>query len=105
HARDDAFGMERLEVLEALAASDERDRNAYDRHHRERRAAARIAIELRQDDTGDADAPVELAGALDRVLPGHRVRDVEQVGWIRRRLDRDELPHQLVVDVKPAGSV
>ena len=85
HARDDAIGMERLQILEPLAAADKRDRHADDRDHRQRRAAARVAIELRQHDAGDADAPVELAGALDRVLPGHRVGDVQQIRRIGRR--------------------
>ena len=84
---------------------DERDRHADDGHDRQRRAAARVAVELRQHDAGHADAAVELAGALDRVLPGHRVGDVEQVGRLDRVLDRLQLVHQLVVDVQPAGGV
>ena len=56
HARHDALGVERLEILEPLAAADERDRHADDRHHRQRRAAARVAVQLRQHDAGDADA-------------------------------------------------
>ena len=50
-------------------------------------------------------AVIELAGALDRVLPGHRVGDVQQVRRLDGRLDRLELGHQLVVDVQPAGGV
>ena len=50
-------------------------------------------------------AVMELAGALDRVLPGHRVGDVQQVRRLDRRLDRLELRHQLVVDVQPARRV
>ena len=71
----------------------------------ERRAAARVAVDLRQDHAGDADLRVELARALDRVLPRHRVGDVEQIRRPRNVLDRDELLHQLVVDVQPAGGV
>ena len=97
--------MERLEILQPLAAADKRDRHADDADHRQRRAAARIAVHLAQDDAGHADPPVELAGALDRVLPGHRVGDVQQVGRLHRRLDRLELVHQLVVDVQAAGGV
>ena len=48
---------------------------------------------------------MEFAGALDRILPGHGIRD-------EKDLDRDEqfaqllqLRHQLVVDVKAAGSI
>ena len=49
---------------------------------------------------------VELAGALDRVLPGHRVGDVQQVRRLASpSLIADELVHQLVVDVQPAGGV
>ena len=97
--------MERLEILEPLAAADKRDRHADDRHDRQRRAAARVAVELRQHDAGDADPRVELARALDRVLPGHRVGDEQQVRRVGHVLDRDELGHQLVVDVQAAGGV
>ena len=72
-------------ILDALAGADKRDRHADDRDHRQRRAAARVAVDLRQHDAGDADLPVELAGALDRVLPGHRIGDVEQIDRLRPR--------------------
>ena len=105
HARHDAVGMERLEIVERLAAADERDRHADDRDHGQRRAATRVAVHLRQHDAAHADARVELAGALDRVLPGHRVGDEQQVRRIRRGLDRGQLRHQLVVDVETARRV
>ena len=72
--------MKRLEVLQALAASDKCNRDADDADHRQCRATAGVAVHLGQHHTGDADAPVELSGALDRVLPGHRVGDKQQVG-------------------------
>ena len=53
HARHHPIGMERLEVVEALAAAREGDRHADDRDHRQRRAAARVAVHLRQHDAGD----------------------------------------------------
>ncbi len=105
HARHKSIGVERLEVLELFAAADKRDRHADDRHHRKRRAAARVAVDLRQDHAGDADLRVELARALDRVLPGHRVGDVKQIRRPRDFLDRDELLHQLVVDVQAARGI
>ena len=102
---DEAIGVEGLEVLEPLAGADKRNRHADHRDHRQRRAAAGVAVDLRQHHAGDADLAVELAGALDGVLPGHRVGDVEQVGGLDHVLDRDQLGHQLVVDVQPAGGV
>ena len=47
--------------------------------HAERRAAARVAVELRQDDAGQPEAIVEGLRRLDRVLPDHRVDDEEDV--------------------------
>src|ERR1041384_6432013 len=52
----------------ANAAAGERDRHADHRDHRQRRAAARVAVQLGHHHAGDADAGVELARALDRVL-------------------------------------
>jgi hypothetical protein len=83
----------------------ERDRYADHRDHRKRRAAARVTVHLGQHDPGDADLRVELAGALDRVLPGHRVGNEQQIRRLGHTLDRDQLRHQLVVDVQPARGV
>src|SRR5204863_6530476 len=71
----------------------------------EGRATAGIAIQFREHDAGDADTAVELAGALDGVLPRHRIGDVQQVGRIGGALDRDELVHQVIVDVEAARGV
>ena len=52
HAEDsagDAVGVEGLELVERLADAGELDRLAGDRAHRERRAAARIAVHAGQD--------------------------------------------------------
>src|SRR6185369_2167094 len=48
NARHDPVGMKELEILEALSAADEGDRHADDGHHRQRSAAARVAIEFGQ---------------------------------------------------------
>ena len=104
-ARHHPIRMERLEILQPLAAADKRDRHADDADDRQRRAAAGVAVHLRQHHTGDADPPVELAGALDRVLAGHRVGDIQQVRGLNRGLDRLQFVHQLVVDVQTARGV
>jgi hypothetical protein len=72
--------------------------------HRQARAAARVAVELGQDDGVDADGLVEAVGDGDRVLPGHRVDHEQHV--VRRDLapDRLELAQQGLVDVQtPRG--
>ena len=55
----DALGMELLQRVDLLADADELDRLAGDGAHRQRRAAARIAVHAGQDDAGDAEALVE----------------------------------------------
>ena len=105
HTGDHTIRVERLQVFQPLTAADKRDRHADDRHHRQRRATARIAVHLRQHDAGDADAAVKLAGALNGVLPRHRIRDVEQIRRVGDALDRHKLGHELVVDVQPPGRV
>ncbi len=73
----EAIGIELLEIFQSLAAADERNRHADDGDDRQRRAAARIAVQLAQDDAADAEAAVELARALDGVLSRHRIGDVQ----------------------------
>ena len=60
---------------------------------------------LREDDAGDADAAVELLGALHRVLAGHGVGHVEDLAGLGQRLQLLQLGHQLVVDVQAARGV
>ena len=62
------------------------DRLAGDGAHRERRAAAAVAVDARQHDAGDADPPVEGARGVDRVLAGQRVGDEQHLVRVGRRL-------------------
>ncbi len=48
---------------------------------RKRRAAARVAIELREDDAGEAEPLVKFAGGAHRVLADHGVRDEQNFRW------------------------
>ena len=78
-ARGHAVGVELLELVELLADGRELDRLAGDRAHRERRAAARVAVELRQDHAVEVDRVDELLGDVDGVLAGHRVEHQQHV--------------------------
>src|SRR5206468_11125370 len=78
HAEDavrDARGMEFLERVEFFAGADELDRLAGDSAHRQRRAAAAVAVDAREHNAGEADALVEGAGKIYGVLAGQRVGD------------------------------
>ena len=73
---------------------------------RQRRAAAGVAVELGEEDPGERQRRGEGAGALHRVLAGHRVGDEERSRCGSSRVGEPaHLGHQLLVDVEPAGGV
>ena len=80
-------GMEFLQRIDLFAGADELDRLAGDGAHRERRAAAAVAVDAGQHDAGDADALVEGARGVDRVLAGERVGDEQHFVRVGRGLD------------------
>ena len=97
--------MELLELVELLADRHELDRHAGDGPHGERRAAARVAVELRHHEAVEGDPLAERLGHVDRVLAGHRVEHEQRVGGLDRVAHAHELVHQLGVDVQAAGGV
>ena len=103
--RGHAVGMERLEVLGLLADAHELDRLSGRRHDRQRGAAARVAVGLGQDDAGQGERAGEAGGGADRVLPGHRVGDEEDLLGLDGRRHGGHLAHQILVDVQAAGGV
>ena len=108
HAEDAAGDARRIEILERVelfADADQLDRLAGDGAHRQRRAAAPIAVDAGEHDAGDADAIVERLGEVDRVLAGQRVGDQQNLVRARRCLDLRHLDHQRLVDVRAAGGV
>ena len=108
HAEDavgDAGRVELLQRVDLLADADELDRLAGDGAHRQSRAAAGIAVHPGQDDAGDAEALVEGAGGVDRVLAGERVGDEQHLVGLRRGLHLGGLGHQALVHRGAAGGV
>ena len=97
--------VEPVERVELLADRRELDRLAGHRAHRERRAAARVAVELRQHDAVEVDPLLERLRDVDGLLAGHRVEDEQDVRRLRLAPDGRELLHQLLVDVEAAGGV
>ena len=82
HAEDPlrhAVGVEALELVELLARAREQDRLAGDRLDRQRRAAARVAVELGHHHAVELHGLGELLRDVDRVLAGHRVDDEQDL--------------------------
>ena len=75
--------MEILERVHLLAGAEQLDRLAGDGAHRQRRAAAPIAVDAGQHDAGDADALVEILGEIDGVLAGEAVGDEQDLMRVR----------------------
>ena len=105
NAVGDAGGMEILERIHLFAGAEELDRLAGDGAHRQRRAAAAVAIDAGQHDAGDADAVVEALGEIDGVLAGEAVGDEQDFVRARGGLDLGHLGHQRLVDMGAAGGV
>ncbi len=96
--------MKNLEPGKLLAHADEFDRRAGDLPHRKRGAAARVAIELGEDDAGERQRRAECPRGIHRVLSLHRVDDEQRLH--RRHLGvqrRDLLHHRLVDRETPRG--
>ena len=97
--------MEILERVHALAGADQLDRLAGDGAHRERGAAAAVAVDAGEHDAGEADALVERAREVDRVLAGERIGDQQDLVRVGGALDLGRLRHQRLVERGAAGGV
>ena len=108
HAEDAAGDAGRIEVLQrvhALADADQLDRLAGDGAHRQRGAAAAVAVDAGQHDAGEAELLVERAGQIDGVLAGQAVGDQQDFVRIGGALHLGRLVHQLFVERDAAGGV
>ncbi len=105
NAGDDAVGIERLERVVFFADADEFYRRAGNFADGEGCAAASVAVELREDDTGDAEPFVKFAGGANGVLADHGVGDEENFRGIQFALQHLQFVHQFGVDVEAAGGV
>ena len=97
--------MEALELLELLTGGGEQDRLTGHRLDRQRRASARVAVELRQHDAIELDRVGEGLGDADGVLAGHRVEDEQDDCGATAWRMRTSSAHQLLIDVQPSGGV
>ena len=104
-ARGHALGVKDLELVGFLADADELDGPAGRGDDRQGRSAPGVAVELGQDDRGQADLLLEGLGAAHGVLARHGVADIDHFDGGEDVLDQAQLIHQLVVDVEAARRV
>ena len=77
--------MEDFEAVELFRDADELDRLARHVAHGERRATARVAVELGEHDAGERQRVVERLRGVDRVLAEHRIDDEERFSRFQQR--------------------
>ena len=104
-ARGHALGMEDFQAVELFGHADELDRRAGHLPHRKRRATARVAVELGQNDAGQRQHRAECLGRIDRILALHRVDDEQRLDRLHRGVQRGDLAHHRVVDGQTPGGV
>ena len=104
-ARDEPVRIKDLEVLRLLAGADELDRHTRDRLDGQRRAAARIAVELGEDQAGETEGVVKRLGDIHRLLPERAVGDEEDFIGLHRRLEALHFLDQPGVNLQATGRV
>ena len=97
--------VEDLEVLQSFAGGGEQDRLAGHGGHRQRGAAAGVAIELGQHHAGEIHALVERLGRLHGILADHRVDDEQNLVRLHGIADVASLLHQLLIHAETACGI
>ena len=97
--------MEDVEVRQGLAVGREQNGLADHAGDRERRATARIAVELGEHHSVETDALVEGLRGVDGVLADHGVNDEQHLVGAGDCFDVGGLLHQHLIDAQPASCV
>jgi len=71
----------------------------------QRRAAPRVAVHLRENDAGKAEAFVEVLSRIDGVLAGHGVGDEQDLLRVEQPFELLHLGHQLFINMQSARRV
>ena len=89
--------MEDIQRVHLLSHPDELNGLVDDGADGEGCPAARVSVELGEDDTVEVETVVEGLGRIHRVLPRHGVDDEERLAGAYGLLDRLDLAHHLLV--------
>ena len=103
--RRHAFGMKRLELVQLFTRAAELDGLAGHGLQTQRRAAARVAVELGQNGAGDLQRLVEMRGHVDGFLAGGGVEHEQDFLRLHEVAQPDEFLHQRLVNLQPAGGI
>ena len=104
-ARGDAVRVEGLEGRGLLAGTDELDGLAGDVAHRERGAAARVAVRLGEDHPGERQCVVKGLRRPGGVLTAHSVHHEQRLHRLHGGVDAADLLHHPLVHVQPPRAV
>ena len=105
HAAGVAFGVKDFQTVEFFRRTGKLDGRAGDVPHRQRRAAARVAVQLGQDDAGQRQGVFEGLGGVDGVLTLHGVDHKQGFNRVQHRVEFADLVHQHLVDTQTAGGI
>ena len=97
--------MERLERIGLFTDTNELDRLAGDRPHRQCSTTARVTVGLGQHHAGQGQRLAERLGGVDGVLTGHRINDEQRLGRLQLGVQRTDLGHHLLIDCQTAGGI
>src|SRR5690606_11530352 len=98
HTAGHTFWTERFELVCSFSDTLEDDGGSGDFTYIEGGAAARVAVELREDDAGEAQFIVEAPRGTYGVLTDHRVDDEQDIVRTHGFVDRPELIHERSID-------
>ncbi len=108
HAQDAtgmALGIKDFQAVELFAGARKLDGRAGDLPHAERRAAARVAIGLGQDDAGQRQCFLESPGGVDRVLALHGIDHKQRFHRIEDGVQLLDFSHQGFINRQAAGRI
>jgi len=97
--------MKRLELIQLFTGAGELDGLAGDSLHAQRRATARVAVELRQNRAGDLQRLIEMRGHVHGFLSGGGVEHEQNFLRLHEVTQADELLHERLVNLQPACRV
>ena len=97
--------MEYLDGIHLLAAGDELQRFVHHRTNRDRRTAARIAVEFGKHHAVEIQPLVELAGRIHGILTRHRIDHEERFARFHGLFDRRDLLHHRLIDGQTARRI